>query len=841
MKKEFTVSTSVKSRIDLVDHILANRKEQGSNSSKIGVLLHGDPGTGKTSFVKMFATLTGMDLLVIEAPHITEEHIINIPFIVFKDAEGTGIKGNQKAKANGASIVLADSHLYSQIKRGQKLPDNELLKKIYTSHGQYKNIWEELGGTSTTIPQDIQDFRSHTDIVLFIDEFFRQPAPRIINMLRGILNGKLGTHHLPSQAYVLYASNLRDEGVTEMSANADFEHVEMEVPNKEEWFSWLVTKYKDTDNLNMEVINKFYNLLKQKHLSNHDIDSDVRASPRTWEQVLLYISASLPAKNENDAKSLISNIKSKFTHYKTSLSHEITNDILKAVAELVKETSGFEVGTGGNSSDEWRNTLEHQIAKKMKLGKSRTYVPIISGPAGIGKTSEISQAAHDLDLRYIYVDCSTLDPEMTMGIPVAGDPKAKDLEVNFSMPQLYQQIMEDIEKEDAAHVKTLDAAGKKAYAKKNYKYMIFFDELNRTSIKVFNGLRRVLLEKDFGDGLELPEEAIMVAAINPSENGKDRVHDLTLHMRDVVDVIDSAPSWKKTQKYLEDMKIDSSPLARKVTINTITKMFLALKTHDVSIPTDQRPFNIGLGDSNLYISPRQISHMISITATKLDLKLNRIKDLMSSDEVADKDKAFNVITDSLYSTIRGTLDNSLHKQGIDAPEFLDDLRVWIDKNLDVDGIFHKKTKTKSLESIIGPYFNDPSKDLTKELELINYVEGHDIHNFTEELTSFMSDAIKADEAHLSKNSHAARLFSDGKISKDEKTLVSNIEHLTTSIILAFKTNEVSGEMLEGVRVGVFNAIKALLEEIKKVDWGKYLDIITPMTEFQSRLRKVIKQ
>jgi hypothetical protein len=429
---------------------------------------------------------------------------------------------------------------------------------------------------------------------------------------------------------------------------------------------------------------------------------------------------------------------------------------------------------------------------------------------------------------------------MTMGIPVAGDPKAKNMEVSFSMPQLYQQIMEDIKREDEAHIKTLDAAGKKAYSKKKFKYMIFFDELNRTSIKVFTGLRRVLLEKDFGDGLELPEEAIMVAAINPSENGKDRVHDLTLHMRDVVDVIDSAPSWKKTQKYIEGMKMDVSPLAKLVSVNTLIKMFTALKSHDSSIPADQKPFHIGLGDSSLYVSPRQISHMIAITATKLDMKLSRIKDLLTSDDMKDKDAAFKVITDSLYSTIKGTLDNSLHKQGIDATEFMNDLREWINNNLDAEGLFHKKTKTKDLESIVGPYFADPKKDLTREIELINYVEGHDLHNFTEELSAFLSAAIKADEAHLSKTTHNSRSFADGKISEDESVLVSNIEHFITSIVLAFKTNEVSNEMLEGVRVAVTNALRATLAVFKD-DKAKYLDIFTPISKLLFRLKTVIKQ
>ena len=73
-------------------------KSQGSGNMRGlgGIMLGGDPGIGKTSFIELFSDLTGVHLITIEIPHIVEEHIINIPFLVYNPNNGTTQAGRSE-------------------------------------------------------------------------------------------------------------------------------------------------------------------------------------------------------------------------------------------------------------------------------------------------------------------------------------------------------------------------------------------------------------------------------------------------------------------------------------------------------------------------------------------------------------------------------------------------------------------------------------------------------------------------------------------------------------------------------------------------------------------------
>ena len=67
MANEFKVSTDISARLDLIDKVLANRDSQTNSSSTIGILLHGDPGTGKTTIARVIANSIDAEFISVSA------------------------------------------------------------------------------------------------------------------------------------------------------------------------------------------------------------------------------------------------------------------------------------------------------------------------------------------------------------------------------------------------------------------------------------------------------------------------------------------------------------------------------------------------------------------------------------------------------------------------------------------------------------------------------------------------------------------------------------------------------------------------------------------------------
>jgi MoxR-like ATPase len=826
MGKEFNVGTaSFEKHTDVTKFILNNSAKQQDGNGSTGVLLAGDPGVGKTSFVKFFAQLVGLQLVTIEAPHITEEHIINIPFIVFDPKNKSEKKGNAEINDSDYEIILSKSHLISQLEHAVKISDNDYIASIKNASPDIKKVYEELGGTDDEPPKLIKRMRDQFKVILFLDEYFRQTSPRIRNMLRNILNGKIGTDEIPEDAYVMFASNLNDEGgsVEDIPLNNDFERKDFDDPDKEDWFNWLVGKFEEDKHvkLNKKVIDAFYTAIEQEDINHKDIANEVKTSPRRWEQLILYVNASIPVKNEHDAKGLISNVKLNFKNYLTGDHSSIVTKITDAVVKLINETTPDIKATSNTEHEghEWRDTLQHQIETKMKLGEHRKYIPIMSGLPGLGKTTEARRVANSLNLRFIDIDCSTLDPEDVKGIPLLKN-KSKS-ETKFSTPKLHQKILNDIEKEDKRYLESASKEDAAKYKKEHWKYLIFFDELNRTSTKVFNGLRRVLLEKNFGDDLKLPEGSIIIAAINPHDIGTNQ---LTHHMRDVVDIIDTGVSWDKTKKYLSGMKFPHAEYdsSKDIALNALMAFVdkFRVKKSSKEITNAQKSFYLDAGAEPVYISPREYTTIFASTVGNLDseeeILFKKHKDLSKLD--ADQLQALEEkLRKTVFKSFEATLKNIFTKQNAESPEFMHSLEQWFMHSQDIDigkELFNKKVVTASFEKIVKPYFDGHDKNLSDEIEFVNYIKNSEPHTFKEDLVDFFEKELKSDEDVIEKilKKKVPKKTRDGEVFKFEKEEVSKFEHFIRELIHTLDIHEIANDRREIIRITIKDLVAKVKEE-----------------------------
>lgn len=247
MKEVNVAALDLSHKIQMIEHIFDNMHIKHTGLDSTGYLLGGDTGVGKTSFIRDLAALLGLELVIIETPHIVEEHIIDIPFIVVKPA---GDAKNAHLQVDTASpqfdIKFAKSNLYVALTRANKMDDAALLRMV-NSKQHLMPIWKELGGDEDVIPEEIMELRKKYKVILFLDEYFRQTSNAIRNMLRSILNGRIGSNEIPPDVYVIFASNLVDQGVGDIMENEDFRILDFDKPSLDGWFSYMFKKHGVSD------------------------------------------------------------------------------------------------------------------------------------------------------------------------------------------------------------------------------------------------------------------------------------------------------------------------------------------------------------------------------------------------------------------------------------------------------------------------------------------------------------------------------------------------------------------------------------------------------------------
>lgn len=428
----------------------SSESEDRKTLQSLGTMLTGDPGVGKTEFVKQLALLLGIDLITIEAPHIVEETIVNVPFIVdkakIKPSEHSEVSKNVSVQVTpnkdnprteeDYDIELADSYLFTLLESAKPLSDHDYIESVYSTP-VLRRVYERLGGTRDKIPDKIRKARNKYRVILFIDEFFRVPSTTVGAILRNIINRQIGKHPIPSYVYVTYASNTQEQeyntssSISKRQNNMRFQEYRMKNPTVDEWFDYLTDKFhQDHPNikLNSTLMEVFKDLLsdefdkpnnKSKNKDSSIADEQdrtstewlsnnyktptgeiVRASPRRWEQLILYVNAALTPQTdsegkkisftEEDAKALITNVEINFRHYLTGEYHNVTDNVISAVTQLIKKITGVSISNKDRiSPSEWRYIFKHQVMMKKILGDHRKYVPVLSGAPGIGKAQPL--------------------------------------------------------------------------------------------------------------------------------------------------------------------------------------------------------------------------------------------------------------------------------------------------------------------------------------------------------------------------------------------------------------------------------------------------------------------
>ncbi len=617
-----------------------------------------------------------------------------------------------------------------------------------------------------------------------------------------------------------------------------------DTPNLDEWFAYLITKYQGdpTIKLDDELVKNFYDLMQKNKgsLSTDDIAADVRVSPRRWEQLILYINGSLPVKDQRDADLLLKNIEINFKNYQTGDKAKIAADVIATVKELIKTRQKIVANEKDVDDSDWRETLKHQIETRIAVGPSRKYVPVISGAPGAGKTLHISNLAVDLNLVPVFIDVQNLSPEEVIGTPLAQNGMSEEIEVTFSRPPLWDDIQTQM-KEGASH---LEARLKKFYGDKDgsakysewkkakVKYLIFFDELNRTSTKVFNAIRKVLLEKEFNETYKLPEDSVVVAAINPTGRG---TQELTKHVRDVFDVIPVGISWVKFKKHLDSLDLGVDPLVSEISRSAVYAFVENFRVKGEKKDSIDPHFYLNVGPTPLYISAREYTDMLSGVARAIARAYSReIKRIGEPEHDASNSEM--VVRIALARAFHHSLEYIISvKHAVEAPGFMQDLEEWfrITDKFSFGNAFKRRVDSvKNLHELLSKSFENKDVDLFNDIEFVNYVTSVDPVVFREDLTEFFVTSVVQDakNAFVKFGNRKELVKNKTKFTNEE---VSKLEFITREILHAIKLHDISNKMLEMVKLAIRDALVKIANEHTE----GIMDVMTFSREINDYIKK----
>jgi len=177
---------------------------------------------------------------------------------------------------------------------------------------------------------------------------------------------------------------------------------------------------------------------------------------------------------------------------------------------------------------------------------------LLVGHAGIGKTQIVKQWAKEQGYHCEVLIASLLEPSDIQGMPYI-----ENNVTHFAEPVFFNRI-------NTNH-------------QKGIRSIIFADELNRASKDVLGAMLTVILEREV-NGHKLPESTLIVASINPDNDGDYQVDSLDGAMRNrflILNVESDAHSWLK---YARDKNINQ--VVRDYIAENPTKLYFQSEDQD---------------------------------------------------------------------------------------------------------------------------------------------------------------------------------------------------------------------------------------------------------------------
>lgn len=728
-------------------------------------MLTGDTGIGKTSFVKLLSKIFGIPELIIEVPQVVGEHIINIPFVIINN-DGKMSAGTDKIDVRDPKkykVVYGRSYIMGSLDKMKKLSDAEWREHYKNLDDNTRTIVDEI---ESRYPGKIKLIRSKFERILFLDEYLRTAPMAVRNVLRDLMVGQIGSDTVPRGTYILYASNITDSAdgsLDDLATHQRFNFADFSPPTKDEWLSFTLSQLtKENIEIKEDVVESFEKSLRDEHISYNDAETQLRTSPRRWTEIFVYLNQMYPFKDAATAAITYRLMKRQFseTSAKNSRISKAFSDVLeKMIKDLCRKSTisekDFVTVVTDSSPADFNDALAQNIMVMTQAKGLKKYVPVVLGLPGIGKSTLMASFEKPpYNLRIVTVNSQNLSRDDVVGITLPEESETdgrKEMAVAFSEPPLYIRIKKSIEDAEQNYQKYLnkqEAAGKIPSAKEaldnfnkqEYKYLIFFDEINRISdVTIFNALRRVILEKEFNPDYKLPKTALVVGAMNPDDIATSS---MTGHFKDAIEIVDAAPKWKSYVEYLKNnygpymVEEGASDAAANTAIEFVEQFPKVFS--DSKSDSPHREFYFSIGETQNWISPRDFTKMAGLMMAQFDLGVDEVIGLSKRRKLSDNEE-IQIIVNDVQQVVEGTIKGILkaEKLDLDQPDIYDKinhmLEIIISKN------FTKTAETAELDSLLDSIVEGQTTDISDDGDWLNYMSNYQSNTFADEFRGYLKN------------------------------------------------------------------------------------------------------